>query len=119
VVESHKDQILDEVIKVAKKVSPDMVPTLEKAKAEHQFAKAMDDVKGAIPQALLINGFNPLTLLHSALSDGVHAKTDQECLQYAHDVRLVLAELAERIGQALKDEAELNSAVTRLSNSRN
>jgi hypothetical protein len=105
---------LDEIIKVAKKISPEMVAPLELAKQEQQFSKAVNSVKDAIPQALLINGQNPLTLLHSALSEGLHAKSDEQCLELAHDVRLVLAELAERLGQALKDEAELNTAISRL-----
>jgi len=62
----------------------------------------------------LINGHNPLTLLHSALSDGIHAKTDEECLELATSIRLVLIELADRIATALKDEAELRTAVTKL-----
>jgi hypothetical protein len=118
VVESHKDQILDEVIKVSKKVgaSSQMLNTLEAAKEEIQFSKALASVKDAIPQALLINGQNPLTLLHSALSVGLHDQTDETCLELAHDVRVVLIELAERLGRALKDEAELNTAVSRLMN---
>lgn len=91
-----------------------MVESLERAKAEHQFSSAMSSVKNAIPQALLIKDQNPLTLLHSALSDGLHAQTDEVCLELAHDVRVILAELAERIGQALKDEDELSAAVARL-----
>jgi hypothetical protein len=55
-------------------------------------------------------------LLHSALSEGLHAQTDEQCLELAQAVRVVLAELAERIGQALKDEAESNAAITRLMN---
>jgi hypothetical protein len=106
VVESHKDQILDEIIKAANKIAPEMVGKLEAAKAENQFLKAMDSVKDALPQALFVNGHNPLTLLHSALSRGLHANTDKQCLEAARDVRLVLAELVERIGSALKDEAE-------------
>ena len=118
VVESHKDQIFDEIIKVAKKVSPDLVAALEVGKAEHQFLSALDLVKAAMPQSLLIGGNNPLTLLHSALSEGLHAKTDKHCLELAQAVRVVLADLAERIGQALKDEAELSAAVARLTKSR-
>jgi hypothetical protein len=114
VVESHKDQILDEVIKVARKVAPEHIEALSTAKEENQFLKAIESVKDAIPQALLINGHNPLTLLHSALSEGLHAKTDEQCLELAQAVRVVLAELAERISQVLKDEAELKAAVTRL-----
>jgi len=117
VVENHKNQILDEIIRVSKRLeTPNAtIELLENAKKEIQFSKALESVRDALPQALLINGRNPLTLLHSALSKGVHELTDARCLELAHDVRVVLAELAERLGQALKDEAELNSAVNRLS----
>jgi hypothetical protein len=117
VVENQKNRILDEVIRVCEKIRApaEMIKVLEDAKNETQFSKAMDNVKGAMPEALLIQGHhNPLTLLHTALSRGLHAHTDEQCLELAHDVRVVLAELAERLGQALKDEAELNTAVTRL-----
>jgi hypothetical protein len=63
---------------------------------------------------VLVNGHNPLTLLHRALSGGVHELTDERCVELAHDVRVVLVELAERLGQALRDEAELNTAINRL-----
>lgn len=118
VVESHKDTILSEIIRVAEKVGApaSMIETLNAAKREIQFSKSLDTAKDAIPQALLINGQNPLTLLHKALSVGVHESTDERCLERAHDVRVVLIELAERLGQALKDEAGLNTAVNRLMN---
>jgi hypothetical protein len=116
VVENQKNRILDEVIKVSRKVGapPQAIQQLEAAKAETQFSKALSNVKDAIPQTLLIDGHNPLSLLHSALSDGLHLKTDEECLGVASSIRVVLAELSERLAQALKDEAELNKALTRL-----
>ena len=116
VVENHKNQILDEIIGFAQKVGapPEMIKTLGGAKKEKHFKKALQSVKDAVPPALLINGHNPLVLLHSALSGDVHQQTDESCLQLAHDVRVVLVELAERLGQSLKDEAELNTVVTRL-----
>jgi hypothetical protein len=116
VVENHKDQIVGEIIRVAKQLdaSTAMISILEKAKEETQFSKAIELVKDAIPQALLINGQNPLTLLHSALSAGIHEDSDEKCLELAHDIRVVLIELTERLALAVKDEAELNSAVSRL-----
>ena len=116
VVEHQKNRILDQIIKVSRKldVKPEIIATLEAAKAETQFSKALASVKDAMPQALLINGHNPLTLLHAALSDGLHERSDQECLEIAGYVRVVLAELSERLSQALKDEAELNHAVSKL-----
>src|SRR5262249_48512614 len=61
-----------------------------------------------------LTGTNPLTLLHAALSDGVDNKSDEECLDDAHVARLVFAELAERLGQLLKEEKELQTAIGQL-----
>lgn len=121
VIENQKNRIIDEIIKVASKlnVPPEMIETLESAKVETQFSKALSSVKHAMPQALLINGHNPLTLLHSALSDGLHDQTDEHCLEVASSVRVVLAELSDRLAQALKDEAELNNALSKLMGAKN
>ena len=62
----------------------------------------------------MIQGQNPLNLLHSALSEGLHEDSEEECLTLARHVRVVLTELSERIASALNDEAELKAAVTRL-----
>lgn len=103
-------------MKVSEKLNADprLVNILKGAIAETQFSKALESVKNALPQSLLINGHNPITLLHSALSQGLHAQSDERCLEMASAVRVVLAELADRLGQALKDEAELNTALSRL-----
>lgn len=120
VIENQKDRIFDEIIKVSEKIGADrdLISDLEKAKKETQFAKAVAQVKHGIPQALLISGHNPLTLLHSALSEGLHAQTDEECLQLAQSIRIVLSDFVERVANTLKDTAELNSAVSRLLNSK-
>lgn len=121
VVENQKNRILGEVIKVAQAVgaSADSLSELQAAVEETQFSKALGSVKHSIPQSLLINGHNPLLLLHSALSEGLHNKTDSECLESAASVRIVLAELSERLAQALKDEAELNRALAHLAKREN
>lgn len=116
VVENQKNRIIDEIIRAAKKVNApeEMVRRLEQAKAETQFTTAIDRIKPAVPEALLISGHNPLTLLHSALSQGLHAETDEECLELATSIRVVLTDLAERTTAVLKDSAELDKALSRL-----
>jgi len=120
VVEHQKGRILDEVIKVSEKIGVprDILDLLAQARNETQFSKSISLVKDAIPQALLISGHNPLTLLHNALSSGLHEDTDEGCLALAQAVRVVLVDLSERLSQALKDEAELNAAVSRLMKAR-
>jgi hypothetical protein len=118
IVEDQKTRLFDEIIRVARRISspPEVIAQLESAQLETQFSKAVDMVKDAIPQSLFINGNNPLTLLHRALSRNLHGASDEECLKVAHDIRIVLFELAESLGRALRDERELNDAVSRLLN---
>jgi hypothetical protein len=118
IVEHQKGRIIDEIRKVAEKLGApaEIVKSFIDARAETQFATAIETVKTAIPQSLLIDGHNPLTLLHTALSEGLHELTDAECLSLARSIRVVLIELAERISTALKEEAELKSAVGHLLN---
>jgi hypothetical protein len=118
VVEEQKGRIIEEIGKVAVKIKPskETAELFAKAKAETQFTTAIDMIKSAIPEAVLIDGHNPLTLLHSALSEGLHAHTDEQCLELATSIRVVLTELAERISTALKEEATLKHAVSRLLN---
>ncbi|HCC05152.1 TPA: hypothetical protein DEP58_02490 [Patescibacteria group bacterium] len=117
VVENQKNKIFDEIIRTVKKVDPSnktLLEELEAAKKETQFTKAVESIKHAIPQALLIDGHNPLTLLHAALSDGLHARTDDECLEIATSLRVVLTDLAKRIANTLNDTAKLKTAVSRI-----
>jgi hypothetical protein len=55
-----------------------------------------------------------LTLLHSALSEGLHAESDEDCLEFANTIRIVLSAFAERIGEILKDQSELKQALSKL-----
>jgi hypothetical protein len=118
IVEHQKYRIIDEIRKVAAKLgaSRDTLKAFEDARLETQFATAIERVKTAIPQSLLVDSHNPLTLLHNALSEGLHEMTDDECLALARSIRVLLIELAERITTALKEEAELKSAVSQLIN---
>lgn len=70
VVESQKNRILDETLRVMQRLGADpaLVAELESAKVEVQFTTAIGKIKHGLPQSLQINGQNPLMLLHSALS---------------------------------------------------
>ena len=91
-------------------------PRLESAKGETQFSKAVESVKEAIPSVLYIKGHNPFTLLHSVLSEGLHDATDAECLTAANDLRLILVEFAVKLTEAMKEQKELDDALSRLVN---
>jgi hypothetical protein len=116
VVENEKSRLIDEIIRVCGKVNGGeaFIPVLKEAQKETQFSKAIEKIADAIPDALRISGHNPLTLLHSALSKGIHNQSDEQCLEAAHAIRLVLTEIAERMSEILKETAELQQAISTL-----
>lgn len=116
VVEDEKDRLIDEIIKVCNKIpgGDNFVAGLEDAKKQIQFTKAIEEIADAIPDALRIDGRNPLTLLHQALSKNLHSGSDEQCLEAAHAIRVVLAALAERMSLLLKEDAEVAKAVGKL-----
>lgn len=116
VVEHQKNRILKEIVKVSEKIGApkEKVDILNSALLETQFSKALDMAKDALPESLLIKGHSPLKLLYSALSEGIHNLDDEECLAIASSVRIVLGDLSDRLSQALKDEAEITNAISRL-----
>lgn len=121
VVENQKNRIITEIIKVSEKLSApaEKIEILRQAVNEAQFSKALDMAKDVLPESLLINGHSPIKLLHGALSEGVHALSDDQCLELAGSIRIVLGELSERLSQALKDEAELSKALSTLMHFKN
>jgi hypothetical protein len=116
VVENQKNRIIAEIAKVAKLLgsSPEIDARFAAAINETRFTNSVAMVRDFIPQTLLMSGQNPLTLLHSALSKGLHnaEMTDAHCLQLAQSIRTVLAELAERASEALKSTKEIETAIS-------
>lgn len=116
VVENQKNRLLAEIEKAALKLNADseFIKKIQLARDEIQFTKALDFVKDALPDGLLIDGHNPLKLLHKALSGGLHQRDDAHCLELATSIRVVLSELSERLAIVLKENRELKKAITKL-----
>jgi hypothetical protein len=116
VVENHKNENFDAIIAVCKTVGgqEELVKEMDSAKREVSFKKAVEQIKTALPQGLLIDGHNPLLALHHALSIGLHNDSDAKCLEAAQDVRLVLTDLIERMALLRQENSELKNAVQRL-----
>lgn len=116
VIDSKKNVIFDEIIKVLKIDGSDelLIDELTAAKSETQFTKSIDRIKKALPNSLKIQGQDPLKLLYAALSEGLHSQQDEECLQKAKDIKIILFHLIEKIELSLNDDKALKEAVNRL-----
>ena len=94
------------------------ITTLEKAQKERQFSKAIASLRdaSAIPAVLLIDGLNPLTLLHDLLSEGIHGLSDTECLKRAQEAEVILSEIADRMQIALTERKAVKTAIASIQN---
>ena len=97
----------------------DTINTLREAVNQTQFSTALKMTRDVMPENLLISGQNPMLLLHRALSQGVHELSDEECLDLASSVRVILGKLSEKLSEILKDEAEVKGALSTLMNYKN
>ena len=116
VVENKKFELVGSVLEIAlaTNASPEQIELLKKARSETQFSKAIETLRdvSAIPAVLLINGHNPLALLHDLLSEGIHKLDDRECLERAQEAEIILCEIADRMQVAVTERKVVKAALT-------
>lgn len=113
VIENQRDRIIDKISDALSKIGTDndVLVLLSNLKNQRQFKTSVDELKPHLPESLLIEGHNPLALLHRSLSIGLHELSDEDCLSYAHSIRIVLAELAVKLKLLLSNKNELKGAI--------
>lgn len=71
-------------------------------------------VKDLLPAILRPNGTNPLAVLHSVLSEGLHGKSDEDCLEYAMAVREVLVFLVNQVAASKATSKSFTESMKKL-----
>lgn len=79
---------------------------LEKTKKTRIAQEKIDLVKDMLPQSLKPDNINPLGVIHSALSEGLHSLSDEECIKQAEIIRGSLTFL---VNQVIKTKNESKS----------
>lgn len=84
VVENRMNDILDILLEAAtahNDATPELRKTFEEMKAEKRFAAKVEFAGKLLPSNLRPQGkANPMGVLHELASDGIHAKSDEECV---------------------------------------
>lgn len=73
---------------------------LEQTKKTRVTQEKIELVKDLLPSILKPNGMNPLGVLHSELSEGLHAESDEACLENANHIKSILTFLINQIIQS-------------------
>ncbi|MFT5139810.1 MAG: hypothetical protein ACI9CB_001464 [Rhodothermales bacterium] len=98
IVEETIDSLLEEIAELlSEEEQLKYQEALNKTKKTTVTREKIDLVKDLLPSLLRPDGMNPLSALHSALSEGLHAESDEECLEYAETCRTILVFLVNQV----------------------
>ncbi|MCC9018954.1 hypothetical protein [Flavobacterium lipolyticum] len=101
ITEEIIDELLDSITDLIDKNSlEEYKNALEATKKTRVTQEKIDLIKDLLPEILKPNGVNPLGILHSELSEGLHANTDEACLENATHVKDILTFLINQIIQS-------------------
>jgi len=115
ITEDIIDNLLDSISGL---IEPSEKEKYKKALEETQKTKRTEDkidlVKDLLPLSLKPSGMNPLKTLHSALSVGIHSKTDEECMEQAEIIKNVLVFLVNQILKTKEDKKKFTDSMKKL-----
>lgn len=120
-------RIVEEIIGDLLELIPDLMrgeelenykEALEQVKKTKNTQDKIALVKDLLPQILMPEQYNPLKTLHEILSEGIHGKTDEECLDNAQLIRTSLIFLVNTILSQRKDQQEYSESMKKILNKR-
>lgn len=98
ITENIIDELLDSITTLLdEKDKESYKQALSKVKNTRVTEEKIELVQDLLPESLKPNGVNPLKSLHSALSEGLHSKTDDECLELADSIKTILVYLLDEV----------------------
>jgi tetratricopeptide (TPR) repeat protein len=101
IVEEIIDSLLNEISELLYGEELEKYKTaLEEIQKTIVTQNKIDLVKDLLPPTLRPEGHNPLALMHSTLSEGLHAESDDECLQCAMECREIIVFLVNQINDS-------------------
>jgi hypothetical protein len=98
ITEEIIDELLESITDLIDEESKEKyLAALEFTKKTRVTQEKIDLVKDLLPGILRPNGMNPLGVLHSELSEGLHAESDEACLENASHIKDILVFLVNQI----------------------
>lgn len=92
---------------------------LEQVKKTRVAQDKIDLVKDLLPKSLKPDGYNPLGVLHSALSEGLHTEDDETCLEYANEIKGVLIFLVNKVLREKNEAKEFTESMRKILEKKN
>jgi hypothetical protein len=115
IVEEIIEKLLEDIPKLMTGVDQEKyLEALKRVGAAKRADEKIKLVKDLLPSILKPNGKNPLQILYDTLSEGIHGKTDEQCVVLAQNIRMVLVYLVDRLLIVKTADAEFTEGMKKL-----
>lgn len=115
ITEEIIDELLDSISDLISEEDKEAyAEALEQTKKTRVTQEKIDLVKDLLPSILKPNNMNPLGVLHSELSEGLHAETEDSCLESAAHIRSILTFLINQIITSKETAKEFSTSMKSL-----
>ncbi len=120
IVEEIIDSLLEEISELLNDTElSEYQEALLKTKNTNVTQEKIELVKDLLPQILRPEGMNPLSVLHSTLSEGLHAESDEECLEYAENCREIIIFLVNQVAASKAAAKGFTSSMRKILDKKN
>lgn len=117
IVEDKTDELIDIVADQARErgLTEKEVEGILNAKKEQAYSGKLKVAGEVIPASLRPGGANPFGTLFGLLSDGLHDRTEAECVDIADEIREVFEYVFENLRTQIEDEKHFKQRIGKLS----
>ncbi len=113
IVEDNVESLLNQIKELVEDET-DVVKGIEEVKAEHNTEQRIRIASTVLPESLQVAGNNPLSVIYSALSEGLHVQDDETCLNLAHNIREALTYLVHQINLQTQGKRQFTESLKQI-----
>ncbi len=115
IVEDIIDKLLNSIKDLLdEKAKEKYCQALDETKKTTRVVDKIELIKDLLPPILKPNNINPLNILYKTLSEGIHQKTDEECLEIAENIKDSLIFLINQIIQSKEASNDFTEKMKKL-----
>lgn len=117
IIENHMNDILNLIADANRRASlPNFdAVAFERVSRSHAFSDKLDFARDYLPQALTPAGSpNPIGRLYELISDGLHQRTEEECVEIFDDCKVAFEFVIKKLTEAKREDEAYIEAIRKL-----
>lgn len=109
IIENNVNELLKQISDATD--NQELIDAIKEANKKRNAKDRLELIKDHAPSSFTANGQNVFTILYGVLSEGLHGRSDDDCLEAANSARICLQFLIKKISDAKETDKLLNNAV--------